>query len=285
MNKAQKKIEEFILQQIENSTLPEWKCPWIARAKCNFITGHIYSGGNAALVAFNPNDFFMTFNQAKEIGYIKKGSHSLPIPFYKIIQDKEIKQTDHGIEIKEKTPRPILVSYYNVFGLNDIDITEEKKFNKLMSKRQKKFDHKPEPDIELFLTEIGANFEHSNVKAYHVRGSDEIFIPALDQFKSKENYYRTMFHEIGHWTGNAENCKRDKTGNKFGNAGYAKEELVAEIYSNYVAADYGFNVSEQSAAYIKNWLQAIKEKPFALMSAFTDAQKAYNWTIQKLLTV
>ena len=122
MNKAQKKIEEFILQQIENSTLPEWKCPWIARAKCNFITGHIYSGGNAALVAFNPNDFFMTFNQAKEIGYIKKGSHSLPIPFYKIIQDKEIKQTDHGIEIKEKTPRPILVSYYNVFGLNDIDI-------------------------------------------------------------------------------------------------------------------------------------------------------------------
>ena len=282
MNKAQKKIEEYILQQIENSQLPDWKCPWIARSKCNFITGRPYSGGNASLVAFNANDYFLTFKQAQEIGHVKKDSHSLPIPFYKILS--EIKETESG-EIKEGNPRPILVSYYNVFGLNDIDITEEEKFNKLMSKRQKKFDHKPEPDIDQFLTEIGADFSHSGARAYHVLGTDEIFIPSLDQFKEKDNYYRTIFHEIGHWIGNSENCHRDKTGNKYGNAGYAKEELVAEIYSNYVAADYGFNLSEQSARYIKNWLQAIKEKPFALMSAFSDAQKAYDWTVKKLLTV
>jgi len=282
MNKAQQKIEQYIKQQINNSELPDWKCPWIARNKCNFITGHAYSGGNAALVAFNENDYFLTFNQSQEIGYVKKDSHSLPIPFYKIISD--VNETETG-EIKEGNPRPILVSYYNVFGLNDIEVTEEEKFNKIISKRNKKFDHKPEPDIEQFFTEIGAEFNSSNAKAYHVRGTDEIFIPKIDQFKNKNDYYRTVFHEIGHWTGNSENCFRDKTGNKFGNAGYAKEELVAEIYSNYIASDYGFNVSDQSVSYIKNWLQAIKEKPMALMAAFRDAQIAYKWTVEKLLTV
>jgi len=176
-----------------------------------------------------------------------------------------------------------MVSHYTVFGLMDINISNQEQYEKLISKRKKSYDHKTLPEIESFIRSLGADINYNPAQAFHIRGENAVHVPKIDQFENIDEYYRTVFHELGHWTGESWICNRDKTGNKYGNAGYAKEELTAEIYANFLAADYGFNLSEQSAIYIKDWLQAIKEKPLALMKAFSDAEIAYNWTATKLL--
>jgi antirestriction protein ArdC len=51
---------------------------------------------------------------------------------------------------------------------------------------------------------------------------------ALEQFPSAGDYYSTLLHELGHWTGHATRLNRDLS-DPFGSIGYVREELRAEI--------------------------------------------------------
>ena len=55
---------------------------------------------------------------------------------------------------------------------------------------------------------------------------DYIQLPPQPAFFDQINYYRTLFHELGHWTGHDSRLRRDQTG-RFGSRPYASEELVA----------------------------------------------------------
>jgi antirestriction protein ArdC len=268
MNREQQRIEEFLRKKIDDAQLDGWKMPWIARAKCNFITGHPYQGGNAALVAFEPDEYFATFNQLQQFGHLNPGSKGLPIPFYKMMKDRE----------DPDKVRPVMTAHYTVFGINNIEITNKGVFEGFLSRRKKEYNHKPLPEAEEFIKSIGADVQFDPARAYHTIGTNKIAVPKLDQFRNVEDYYRAIFHELGHWTGEKFACNRPLSG-KHGAVEYAKEELVAEIYANYLAADFGLNLSEQSAAYVKSWLGAIREKPLALMKAFSEAQRAYKYTV------
>ena len=61
----------------------------------------------------------------------------------------------------------------------------------------------------------------------------------------------------------------------FGSKDYSKEELVAEIGSQYLAAIVGLNVDvDNSQAYINGWISKLQSNPKMLVGAASLATKA-----------
>jgi antirestriction protein ArdC len=58
-------------------------------------------------------------------------------------------------------------------------------------------------------------------------------------------------------------------------------ELIAEIGGCYLASELGLPVSDQTnhAAYIQNWLQAMKNDPAFIFKASTQASKAVDFIL------
>jgi antirestriction protein ArdC len=96
-------------------------------------------------------------------------------------------------------------------------------------------------------------------RAFYRPSTHTITMPYPESFESMNAYYDTLLHELGHST--MKTLNRDAVG-AFGSSAYAKEELVAEISSVFMSAELGIphnpSSHENSAAYIKGWLTAIK---------------------------
>lgn len=111
--------------------------------------------------------------------------------------------------------------------------------------------------------------------AYYSISKDEIVVPQKEQFKDGESFYGTLFHEMTHSTGADSRLNRlAPTG--FGTAEYAREELVAELGSALVSQRYGISkyVKEDSAAYLKNWLDSLRQSPDYIRTTLLDVKKA-----------
>ena len=77
-------------------------------------------------------------------------------------------------------------------------------------------------------------------------------MPPVQAFRDQESYYATLAHELTHWTRHPSRLDRDFGRKRFGDAGYAMEELVAEIGAAYLCADLGITpeTREDHAAYM-----------------------------------
>src|SRR5207237_1524407 len=86
----------------------------------------------------------------------------------------------------------------------------------------------------------------------------------------------TIAHETTHWTRHPSRLNRDVGRQRFGDAGYAMEELVAEIGAAFLCADLGITpeTREDHAAYIASWLKVLKEDKRAIFTAASHAQRA-----------
>jgi antirestriction protein ArdC len=79
-----------------------------------------------------------------------------------------------------------------------------------------------------------------------------------------------------HWTRHATRLNRDFGRKRFGDEGYAVEELVAELGSAFLCADLQITpeVRDDHAAYIGHWLKVLKDDKRAIFSAASHASKA-----------
>lgn len=70
----------------------------------------------------------------------------------------------------------------------------------------------------------------------------------------------------------------------FGSAEYAREELVAELGSALVAQRYGMakHIKEDSCAYLKGWLNELKESPQFIKTTLLDVKRASSLITQKV---
>src|SRR5689334_25145877 len=82
-----------------------------------------------------------------------------------------------------------------------------------------------------------------------------------------------------HWTRHKSRLDRDLGRKKWGDAGYAMEELVAELGSAFLCADLDLTPEcrENHAAYIASWLEVLKNDKRAIFSAAAHAQKAADY--------
>ena len=77
-------------------------------------------------------------------------------------------------------------------------------------------------------------------------------MPPLESFRDAESYYATLAHECCHWTKHPSRLEREFGRKRWGDEGYAMEELVAELGAAFVCADLALSpeLREDHASYI-----------------------------------
>lgn len=124
-------------------------------------------------------------------------------------------------------------------------------------------------------------------RAFYEPASDRIVMPMMQQFHSMREFRSTLLHEMVHATGHEKRLAREGITEfaRFGDERYAKEELVAELGSAFIAAETGLERDDrQHAAYIDLWLKALRGKDgkHVLYEAAREADRASDYLLQPL---
>ncbi|MEJ0047134.1 MAG: zincin-like metallopeptidase domain-containing protein [Rhodospirillales bacterium] len=140
----------------------------------------------------------------------------------------------------------------------------------------------PQQRIEVadrFFAATGADNRHGGTRAFYAQHPDYVQMPPFETFRDAESYAATLAHELTHWTKHDSRLARDMGRKTWGDEGYAREELVAELGSAFLCADLGITpeVREDHAAYIASWLEVLKQDKRFIFSAASHAQRAVDY--------
>jgi len=104
-------------------------------------------------------------------------------------------------------------------------------------------------------------------------------MPPFEAFIDAESYATTLLHELVHWSGAKPRLNRNFEAKRWGDAGYAAEELVAEIGAAFLAADLDIALEprEDHASYVAHWLKVLKEDKRAIFTAAAHAERAAGY--------
>ena len=319
--KALDLFSEMMIAKIESlSGKDGWKKPWFTEGALQWpknLNGREYNGMNAFLLLlhcekegykiprFCTFDRIQQFNKpgsrdkdAKPRVSVLKGEHSFPVMLTTFtVVDKEtkerIKWEDYKLlsqEQREKYNVYPKLQTYHVFNVAQTNLKEvrpelweklEQEYSMPKVDRSEAF----EP-VDRMITDnrwicpIKPMYGDS---AYYSISKNEIVVPEKGQFKDGESFYSNLFHEMGHSTG-AENQLDRLKPTTFGSAEYAREELVAELTAALTAQRYGMSkhLKDDTAAYLKAWLDSLKESPQYIKTVLLDVKKASSMLTQRI---
>jgi len=89
----------------------------------------------------------------------------------------------------------------------------------------------------------------------------------------------TALHELTHWTRHEGRLNRDFGRKRWGDHGYAAEELVAEMGAAFLCADLDIaaETRQDHASYIAHWLDVMKGDNRVIFTAAAHAQRAADY--------
>lgn len=231
---------------------------------------------------------------------VKKGEKSFPVFLTTFtVVDKEtkekIKYDDFRKLSEEEQKRYSVYPKLNVFNVFNVDQTNMKEARPELYARIVADNEFKRPasidEAKMSFPALDAMIEHGlwvcpifprhQDKAYYSITKDEIVVPEKGQFISGESFYGTLLHEMTHSTGAKERLDRFKA-SSFGDADYAREELVAELGSALISSRYGITkqIKDESAAYLQSWLKELKESPDFIKTTLFDVKKASSMITQ-----
>ena len=319
--KALDLFSEMMISKIESLRSKDgWKKPWFTEGALQWpknLNGREYNGMNAFLLLlhcekegykiprFCTFDRIQQFNKpgsrdkdAKPRVSVLKGEHSFPVMLTTFtVVDKEtkerIKWEDYKLlsqEQREKYNVYPKLQTYHVFNVAQTNLKEVRP--ELWEKLEQEYSM-PKVDrsgaFEPVDRMIADNRWICPIKlmygdsAYYSISKNEIVVPEKGQFKDGESFYSNLFHEMGHSTG-AENQLDRLKPTTFGSAEYAREELVAELTAALTAQRYGMSkhLKDDTAAYLKAWLDSLKESPQYIKTVLLDVKKASSMLTQRI---
>jgi antirestriction protein ArdC len=278
-------ITDKIIAELEKGIVP-WVQPWTGGYQLcplglpvNGLTRRSYSGINILLLwsACEEKGFaspyWVTFKQCIAMGgTVRKGEKGTHVYF----ADKFVPQKEKA-RAAETGDEPSAIAFlkrYAVFNADQCDCLPIGLIAQPVAKSERQI----VPDAEALIAATGADFRIGGDQAFYVPSEDFIRIPNQTAYTDQINYYRTAFHELGHWTGHKSRLDRNLT-TKFGTQDYAREELVAEMATAFVCASLGIVPTVRHADYIGNWLQVLKEDAKAIVRAASLASKASDFIL------
>jgi antirestriction protein ArdC len=281
-----REITDKIIAELERGIVP-WVQPWTSSKQLctlglpvNGLTRRSYSGINILLLwsAIEEKGFaspyWLTFKQCIAMGgSVRKGEHGKHVYF----ADKFVPQKEQQ-RAKDEGTDPSAIHFlkrYTVFNAEQCEGLPVGLFGIVEPRSPREI----VPEAEALIGATGADFRIGGDKAFYVPSEDFIRIPHQTFFTDQINFYRTAFHELGHWTGHKTRLDRNLT-TKFGTVDYAREELVAEMATAFVCASLGIVPTVRHADYIGNWLQVLKEDARAVVKAASLASKACDFILQ-----
>ncbi|NIJ63133.1 antirestriction protein ArdC [Sphingomonas leidyi] len=280
-----------IVAELEAGRFP-WVQPWEAAAAVpglprNAGSGRAYSGINVlilwgeVIMRGYASQGWLTFRQALEAGgCVRKGEHGVGV----VYADRFVpREADKGTLRGSATPpngdeppeRAIhFLKRFTVFNVAQCDGLPER----MLSRAAPLPPREIVPVAEALIAATGADFRIGGAEAYYAPGEDYVRVPPQPAFRHQIDYYRTALHELGHWTGHASRLGRDLS-NPFGSAGYAREELVAELASAFLCAALGIQPTARHADYLGSWLAVLRADNRAIFRAASLASKAADYLL------
>ena len=278
------RITDQIIAHLEKGVKP-WTQPWHAGHAAGPVSrplrhnGQPYAGINIVTLWATAMErgfaapIWMTFKQAKELGaHVRKGEKSSPVVYCNTMVKTEM---DEQTGEEEERAIPFLKGY-NVFNVEQIE--------GLPAHFTAPAAPQLNPDqriaaADAFFEATGAEIRHGGASACYIPSQDVIRMPEFETFRDAESYYATLAHECTHWTRHESRLNRDFGRKQFGDAGYAREELVAELGAAFLCADLGITLEdrEDHAAYIASWLEVLKGDKRAVFTAAAHAQRAADY--------
>jgi antirestriction protein ArdC len=277
------RITNRIIADLEQGVRP-WFKPWNAEHAAGRITkplrhnGTPYKGINTimlwsdAIAKGFTCPIWMTYKQAQEIGgQVRKGETGSLVVFADRITRTET--TDAGEETEREIP---FMKGYTVFNCEQIDgLPDQYRATAAPTLDPvSRIDH-----AERFFAATGADIRHGGNRAYYAIQPDYVQMPDFVTFRDAESYYATLAHEMTHWTRHPSRLNRDFGRKRWGDEGYAAEELVAELGSAFLSAELGITpeVRGDHAAYIASWLTVLNNDKRAIFTAASHAQRAADY--------
>ncbi len=280
MKNLYQEVTDRIAHQLEIGVVP-WVQPWSTQPgngmPVNALTGRQYTGCNVVLLwmAGNrgwPTARFLTFKQAKEAGgNVRKGEHGSKVYFVKQLYNKGDTMRDGKVATGPVT----MLREYTVFNVAQCDGLRDSVANGKEKPRMRVAGER-DATIEEFIIASGAKVVESGDRAFYSVAHDSVTMPAFKSFHTTSDYYAVLFHELGHWTGHKSRLDRNFAG-RFGDAQYAAEELVAELTSAFLCADFAIDGVSSSAGYIDNWMTLLRHDSKAFFTAASAATKAAEY--------
>jgi len=280
-----REITDKIIAELEQGLVP-WVQPWTGGSQlCPFglptngLTRRSYSGINILLLwaALEERGFaspyWVTFKQCIAMGgSVRKGKKGTHVYFAdKFVPEKEKARAEQDGD------EPSSVSFlkrYTVFNSDQCEGLPKG----LIAPPVVRPERELVPEAEALIGATGADFRIGGDQAFYVPSEDFIRIPHQTSYTDQINYYRTAFHELGHWTGHKSRLDRNLT-TKFGTQDYGREELVAELATAFVCASLGIVPTVRHADYMGNWLEVLKEDSKAIVRAASLASKACDFIL------
>ena len=270
-------VSARIVAELEAGAAP-WLKPWAAtpgaNTPCNAVTNRPYSGCNIVLLwmaqaAGYRTPRFLTFKQALEVGgHVRKGERGTKVYFVKKLQVRD--KDAHDDTATRIVP---LLRQYTVFNVDQCQNIPERIVAPGAVKPRNPDERSAA--IDEFLKCTGARIREG-FEAYYLPGADFISLPRFEAFNSAAHFYSTAFHELAHWCGHKSRLARDLR-HRFGEKAYAAEELVAELCSAFLCAEFSIDGDLRHAGYIENWIGLLKADTRAFFTACSKAQAAADF--------
>lgn len=239
--------------------------------------------------------------EAKPQVSVKKGEKSFPvfITTFSVVnpETKERIKYDDYKQLAEEERQKYNVypklQVYSVFNVAQTNLKEARPelYAKLEEqckgqRRTGELEGEVMPAVDAMIRENGWYCPIKEIQgddAYYSISKDEIVLPKREQFKDLESFQTNLFHEAAHSTGSENRLNRLKP-TSFGSAEYAAEELKAELTAAFVSANYGMvkGLKEDSAPYLKSWLDSLHESPDFLKTILMDVKRASSMLTQRI---
>lgn len=289
-------ITARVMEMLEKGVVP-WRKPWVgglAGQPKNLLSQKEYRGINTMLLscAGYKSPYWLTYKQAKEIGgYVKAGEKGMPI-IKALFVDGENKSNDKTDSDGSKTDTVFKgMRVYTVFNASQCELPAKLR-TMLNDKEDAVREVDPIPAAEKIAADmpnkprIGHLEATQRYQAYYSPSQDMVQIPALNAFTKREEYYSTLFHELGHSTKHPSRLNRRESFGKsgtFGDTNYSKEELIAEMTATFCCGLAGIvdETIENSAAYIGSWLSHLENDKSLVLMAAREAQRAVDYILGK----
>ena len=282
----QKEITQRFIDALENGCVP-WIKPWKTDDTNGFpinaTNERRYRGINIPILWSTAvsrgfkRDRWLSYRQAQKAGgHVRRGEKGTPVIFYRTIEvpkpDNKATQDD-GPHVYKVARSYTLFNVEQCAGLPK----KMKGVSEVSSAPSERM-----TQVDAMVRNTGVKIRHGGAVATYMPKADIICMPPAQAFRNSKHYYSTLLHEMCHWTGHKSRLKRPGIveDNPFGSLAYAHEELIAEIGSAFLCAEYGIQGDLRHEGYVVDWIKEMKAKPSAIFHAAAAAQTAFQYLVQ-----
>lgn len=284
-------ITDQMIAMIEAGTRP-WSKSWNGSTAPNIplrSTGVPYRGINvlslwvASMTKGFASPHWLTFKQALALGgCVRKGEKGSTVVYANTIEvdaDKGEQGSESGTEGKRQVA---FLKRYTVFNAEQIDGIDAKYPTPapiITATNPDKRDAK----LDALFGRVPVTLKHHGSQPYYQPSSDHVVMPEYTDFHTSDDYYSTLAHELCHSTGHVDRLARP-TLISAKREDYACEELVAELGAAFISGAIGIKLHdrEDHAAYLANWLQALRNDKRCIFIAAKQAQAAADWLLSRM---